>query len=209
MTLLHNIETTLLKSSFDKIDLPNASIFLKRRFIESHHSKTLFDKLKSNIHWKQPNVKVFGKIYPTPRLVAWYGDTGIRYKYSGLVHKAETWNTELYSLKKDLNLLIPESNFNSVLLNYYRNGDDKMGWHADNEKELGLRPVIASLNIGATRRFDLRQKNDKNQKQSIYLENGDLLIMADETQEYWHHQVPKEKKVQCERINLTFRKILQ
>ena len=168
-----------------------------------------FDELKDSILWKHEKIKIFGRWVLQPRLAAWYGDEGTEYVYSGLKNSPNTWNDTLLGFKATLEAITNES-FNSVLLNYYRDGQDSMGWHQDNEKELGNNPTIASLSFGASREFQLRHKFDK-QIPTIkcLLENGSILIMSGSTQKFWQHQIPKTKKQIGERINLTFRKIIK
>lgn len=167
-----------------------------------------FLRLKfSNIKWEQDNICLYGKTTPLPRLTAWYGDPGKSYQYSGIAADPEPWNKGLIYIKKELEK-IASHRFNSVLLNWYRSGEDHLGWHADDEKELGPTPTIASVNLGETRDFVLRRNDDKSRKIKIPLGNGSLLIMSGDMQEFWQHSVPKRKKVTQSRINLTFRKIL-
>ena len=171
--------------------------------------KVNFEKLKDCIEWKHQKIKLFGHWVLQPRLTAWYGDEGTDYVYSGLKNIPLPWNAPLLDLKEHVEEL-SQSTFNSVLLNYYRDGQDSMGWHQDNEKALGLNPTIASLSFGASREFHLRHKFDKSVPTvKSYLENESLLIMSGKTQQFWQHQVPKSKKDIGERINLTFRKIIK
>ncbi len=150
---------------------------------------------------------MFGKAIAQPRLTAWYGDEGAIYTYSNLTNRPLEWTPELLVIKARAEKTA-QMNFNSVLLNYYRNGQDSMGWHQDNEPELGEQPVIASVNFGATRRFQLRHKKRKDLDTfSIDLEHGSLLVMRGTTQEFWKHQVPKTTQSVGARINLTFRLI--
>jgi alkylated DNA repair dioxygenase AlkB len=207
MTKNDNIKSTLVEKGFEVVKESN--IYIKRNFLSTISSIEIHEKLTNEIEWEQPEVKIFGKSYSTPRLVAWYGDEGIEYKYSGLTHKAKPWTDELKKVQDLLQNMSADFTFNSVLLNFYRDGNDKMGWHADNEKELGKYPIIASLNLGATRRMDFKNKALSSEKISIYLNSGDLLIMLGDTQEIYLHQIPKEKKVKSSRINLTFRNIKQ
>lgn len=190
--------------SLKKFHINQGELIYDEDFIDPTEAIKIFDALKEEIHWRQENFKIFGKTIPFPRLTAWYGDTGIAYRYSNLRFTAEAWTD---TLKKVRGLLNEFGEFNSVLLNYYRNGDDSMSWHADNEIELGLNPVIASLNFGATRKFQLKHNVTK-ELVELELKNGSLLVMAGETQHWWKHQVPKTKKVLGGRINLTFRRIL-
>lgn len=160
-----------------------------------------------NIAWRRDEVFLFGKRYLTPRLTAWYGDADASYSYSNNQLKPMPWSPELLRLKQKIETVSPRG-YNSVLLNWYRNGDDHMGWHSDDEKELGQNPEIASLNLGASRRFVLRLKTDHSQKIEFNLNNGDLLLMKGALQHHWQHYVPKQKKVNQGRINLTFRRIV-
>ncbi len=167
-----------------------------------------FDELKESILWKHEEIKIYGRWVLQPRLTAWYGDEGTDYVYSGLKNTPNTWNEILLGLKAKLETITGIS-FNSVLLNYYRDGQDSMGWHQDNEKELGNNATIVSLSFGESREFQLRHRFDKQiPKVKCMLENGSLLIMSGATQQFWQHQIPKTKKQIGERINLTFRKIL-
>jgi alkylated DNA repair dioxygenase AlkB len=160
-----------------------------------------------NIAWQQDEIKLFGKKISVPRLSAWYGDAHATYTYSGLTLQPKIWNEVLLHIKQQVEQ-VSQTTFNSVLMNWYRNGQDSMSWHADDERELGLNPVIASVNFGATRRFLMRNKADTTQKITIPLKNGTLLVMKGTTQHHWHHAVPKEPKIQKSRFNLTFRYIL-
>ena len=164
-----------------------------------------FKKLLEEISWKQESMNMYGKTLDFPRLTAWYGDNDKPYSFSGIMLKPQTWTTTLLEIKKQIETKA-QVHFNSVLLNLYRNGNDSISWHTDAEKELGINPIIASVNFGATRRFQLRH-NTNNEKIELNLSHGSLLIMQGELQHYWQHQVPKTKQVVKERINLTFRTI--
>jgi len=160
-----------------------------------------------NIRWKQDKIKMYGDVIPLPRLTSWYGDSGSNYTYSGISSQPNEWTPELFELKQRIEAAIG-SKFNSVLLNWYRDGDDHLSWHADDEVELGNEPTIASVNFGATRDFILRRKDNHAEKLVVPLGQGSLLVMAGELQTFWEHSVPKRKKVKESRFNLTFRKIL-
>jgi len=140
-----------------------------------------------------------------PRLMAWYGDTGADYRYSGVNHIPLPWTLELQSIRADMEALC-EQPFNSVLANLYRDGRDSMGCHADNEKELGINPTIASVSFGETRLFRVRHTK-KRCKLEIELSHGDVLIMAGELQHHWRHELPKTHQPKKPRINLTYRRI--
>jgi alkylated DNA repair dioxygenase AlkB len=165
----------------------------------------LFDSLKHDITWIQDHIKLFGKVRPTPRLVAWYGDQHCTYTYSGVVNTPLAWTPTLLTIKDRIEQLLHPAKFNCVLLNFYRDGHDKMGWHSDDEKELGPNPNIASVSFGATRRFDFKHKTDPSNKFSLELHSGSVLLMQGDMQHHWLHQLPAQKRILTPRINLTFR----
>ncbi|WP_372745091.1 alpha-ketoglutarate-dependent dioxygenase AlkB [Lutibacter sp.] len=160
--------------------------------------------LKANF-WEQDELVMFGKRIVTARKVAWFGDLDYQYSYSNSIKKSIYWTPELLSIKNLVELKTGQK-FNSCLLNLYHNGNEGMGWHQDNERELGVNPVIASLSLGATRKFSFKHIQSK-QKVEIILHPGSLLLMKGETQEKWLHSLPKTTKVNMPRINLTFRNI--
>lgn len=157
-----------------------------------------------NIRWKQDHIRMYGKTLALPRWTAWYGDAGAGYAYSGIKSEPNPWNTGLLYLKKRVEAACG-ARFNSVLLNWYRDGQDSLNWHADDERELGPSPTIASVNFGQTRDFLLRRNDDHQQKLCIPLPAGTLLLMAGELQQHWQHAVPVRKRVAGSRFNLTFR----
>lgn len=175
-------------------------------FLRSIEADRIFDHLLKNTLWEQQHIKLFGKKQAVPRLTAWHADPGVEYQYSGIRVLPKGWTTELLEIKRRLEQLF-ESSFNSVLINRYRSGKDSVDWHADDEKELGNNPVIASVSLGATRRFRLKHRIDKNESYFLDLTHGSALLMGGTTQHYWRHKIPKSKKCIGERLNLTFRKI--
>ena len=185
-------------------NLPDAEIEYYPNFFDSNHANEFFEKLKSEIPWQQDNITVFGKTHPQPRLTALFGNEGKPYSYSNIVMQPNAWNPLLLFIKNEIEEIC-KKNFTTVLLNYYRDGKDSNGWHADNEKELGRNPVIASVSFGAERNFHLQHNTIKEQKLKINLEHGSLLIMKGTTQHFWKHQIPKTTKGIGPRINLTFR----
>ena len=197
-----------MKSLFPKdkfqFIIPNADIEYYPNFFESNRANELFEKLKNEIPWQQDNITVFGKTYSQPRLTALFGNEGKPYAYSNIEMQPNPWNPLLQFIKDEIEQ-VSKANFTTVLLNLYRDGKDSNGWHADNEKELGLNPVIASLSLGAERSFHLRHNTIKEQKLKIDLEHGSLLLMKGETQHFWKHQISKTAKIIGPRINLTFR----
>lgn len=174
-------------------------------FFSVLESDYYFKKLKENTHWRQESMHMYGKQVLFPRLTAWYGDNDKQYSFSGITLKPEEWNKELLDIKSKIEP-VANTNFNSVLLNLYRNGNDSISWHTDAEEELGSNPIICSVNFGATRKFQLRHIETK-EKIDINLTHGSLLIMLGELQHFWQHQVPKTNQKVTERINLTFRMI--
>jgi len=174
-------------------------------FFTRGESDMYFKTLLDEINWKQESMHIYGKTLNFPRLTAWYGNNDKPSSFSGITLKPESWTPTLLEIKQKIETKTQEV-FNSVLLNFYRNGNDSISWHTDAEKELGNNPVIASVNFGATRKFQLRH-NTRNEKIELNLSHGSLLIMQGELQHFWQHQVPKTKQVVKERINLTFRTI--
>jgi len=158
--------------------------------------------LQKEVNWKHEPIKIFGKEVMQPRLTAWYGDS--EYRYSGITMHPNAWTSSLMKIKQKIEA-IAGITFNSALLNHYRNEKDSMGWHRDNEKELGENPIIGSVSFGATRTFQLKHYFDKQLKTSIDLTDGSFLLMRGETQHYWQHCIPKTSRPLGPRINLTFR----
>lgn len=149
---------------------------------------------------------MYGRSVAIPRLTAWYGDPGKSYRYSGITLQPLHWTAELQVLKDQLQQFLGVD-FNSVLLNYYRDGNDCVGWHSDDERDLAANSPIAAISLGVTRRFVLRHKNNQYEKVDINLEPNSLLLMSGSTQRYWQHSVPRAKRVVEARISLTFRVI--
>lgn len=164
---------------------------------------SLFDYLVKNIDWEQREIKIFGKVHMQPRLIKWFGD--MDYVYSKTLFKKNTMPKQILDLKEKIEKFTGVK-YNSVLLNYYRDGNDSMGKHSDNEKELGLNPNIASISLGGTRELIITSKFDKTKK-ILSLENGSLLVMKGDSQKLYTHQINKTKKEVKPRVNLTFRYI--
>lgn len=174
-------------------------------FYKLANSKDYFQQIQSTSKFRQDKITMFGKTMEQPRLVAWHGDQGVKYIYSKIELIAPGWTPVLEKIKKDLKQKF-SLDFNSVLVNLYRDGEDYMSYHADNEKELGPAPIIASVSFGASRDF-LFKHNVTKEVVTIPLGEGDLLIIKGKTQDFWKHSLPKRKKVNASRINLTFRLI--
>jgi alkylated DNA repair dioxygenase AlkB len=192
---------------FEKHILQDGEVWIMRNFMSQDDANRFYNILNDTINWKQEEITFYGKTYPVPRKTAWYGYEGFNYTYSGISCNPDPWTKELLEIKKDIESFMPEEDFNSVLLNLYRDGNDKVSWHADDEKGLGNNPTIASLSLGATRFFDLKHKDNPELKMRIDLTPGSLVIMTGELQHYWLHQIPVQKKIKEARINLTFRTI--
>lgn len=173
-----------------------------RSFDKEELSKVQF----LNINWRHDKINMYGKQVFLPRYSSWYGDENKPYTYSGLTLQPNAWNKGLLFIKSRIEK-IAGINFNSVLLNWYRDGEDYINWHTDAEKSLGKDPVIGSVNFGATRRFQLRRIDDNSVKIEILLKHGTFLLMRGQTQHFWQHAVPKERRLREARFNLTFRLI--
>lgn len=187
----------------ERITLKNGYLNYFRAFLKKEQADNLFQKLREEVEFNQGSITIFGKTHKIPRLESFHSKQIISYTYSGkTIHSKPFTNelTELCGLIEN----VTNTKFNCVLINLYRNGMDSNGWHSDNEPELGKNPIIASLSLGASRRFDLKNQV-QNEKFSIDLNHGDLLFMNNQIQNFYKHQIAKSKKVIDERINLTFR----
>ena len=201
---LNNTPSDSAVSSQTIINMDGIAIYTDS-LIPTEKSEFFLLQLSKNIQWKNDESVIFGKHYITRRKTAWYGDRPFNYTYSKIKRTALPWTNELLEIKH-----VVENNestkFNSCLLNFYHDGDDGMGWHADNEKELKKNSVIASVSLGAERKFSFKHKKNK-EKIDLILGNGSLLVMKEQIQTHWMHQLPKSKKIKEPRINLTFRTI--
>lgn len=191
-----------------KFDLPDADIILFNNFFTKTESERLYKNISEKINWQQYTITMFGKKLNQPRLTAFYGEENKPYAYSGIRLTPNPWIEDLLFIKSRITKTT-KINFSSVLLNYYRNGADSMGWHSDDEKELGQNPIIGSVSFGESRLFQLRHLTRKDLKKiDIELTNGSFLLMKGTTQHFWEHQIPKTLKKITPRINLTFRRII-
>ena len=198
----------------EKLTLQNASVVYFPGWLCADAANAFQVQLTRELKWQQPQIYIAGVPRRIPRLQAWHGDSDAVMTYSGSRFDPQDWHPTLSHLREQLYELL-QVQFNSVLANRYRDGNDSVGWHADNEPELGPQPCIASISLGATRRFSFKQKlksaprTNKSTSVNIELRHGDLLVMAGQTQRYWHHSLPKTTKQVGERINLTYRTIIQ
>jgi alkylated DNA repair dioxygenase AlkB len=177
-------------------------------FFSADECRRYLTTLQKEIAWKQEPIVIFGKKILQPRLTAWLGDEGTTYRYSGLTMHPQKWTPSILEIKNKIEAISNGVKFNSVLLNLYRDGQDSMGWHRDNEKELGPNPTIGSVTFGAERKFIFRHYQEKNLKKEVALTNGSYLVMKGETQHHWQHALPKVSQATGVRINLTFRRLL-
>lgn len=190
-----------------RIPLIDGDARLIASFLSRSESHALLEQLLPLVAWEQHVIRIAGRSVASPRLSAWYGDPGARYCYSGLALEPRPWLSGIRELKLRVEAACA-ARFNSALANLYRDGRDSMGWHSDDESELGERPLIASLSLGATRRFRLRHRRRAELPPvELELEAGSLLIMQGDTQRCWKHQVPKTRRAVGPRVNLTFRSI--
>lgn len=194
--------------SIDKevLSMPDAEVTFYRNFFNQQDSDELFQTLLNEIQWRQDKMRIYGKEVNLPRKTAWYGDRNMSYKFSGIHLDPEPWIPTLLQIKEKVDE-IAKVNFNSVLLNLYRDGNDGISWHTDAEPELGNNPVIGSVSFGGARRFMFRHKHNQDLKAEIELIDGSFLLMTGATQHFWQHQIPKTSKQVQPRINLTFRVI--
>ncbi|WP_199245161.1 alpha-ketoglutarate-dependent dioxygenase AlkB [[Phormidium] sp. ETS-05] len=187
-----------------KLDLPNAEVIFYTRLFQPPESTLLLDDLLKQTEWKHEPIKLFGKSVLQPRLTADYGTKA--YTYAGVTMQPLSWNKPLWQIKDKIEPLV-NTQFNGVLLNLYRDGQDYIGWHSDDEKDLAKGSVIGSLSLGETRRFIFRRRDNHQNKVELTLNDGDFLVMGGDTQKFWQHHVPKSAKSTQPRINLTFRVI--
>lgn len=188
-------------------NLPNATLMYWPNFFPKELSDSYFETLKTETNWQHDDITIFGKTYKQPRLTALYGKSNQPYRYSNIVMHPEPLTPTLKTIQERVENTSNQK-FNTVLINLYRDGNDSNGWHADNEKELGLHPVIASVSFGEARPFHFKHRTIKTQRHKLMLEHGSLLLMQGEMQQHWLHQIAKTKKRIEPRINLTFRSII-
>ncbi|WP_242065747.1 alpha-ketoglutarate-dependent dioxygenase AlkB family protein [Nostoc paludosum] len=188
------------------LSMQDAEVTFYRNFFNQQDSDEIFQTLLNQIKWRQDKMKIYGKDVNLPRKTAWYGDRNKSYKFSGIHLDPEPWIPTLLQIKEKVEE-IAKVNFNSVLLNLYRDGNDGISWHTDAEPELGKNPVIGSVSFGGARRFMFRHKHNQDLKAEIELVHGSFLLMAGATQHFWQHQIPKTSKQVQPRVNLTFRVI--
>ncbi|KAB8179334.1 alpha-ketoglutarate-dependent dioxygenase AlkB [Lysobacter maris] len=189
------------------IPLAGARLWLAPRWLPAGQADALLAELLRSVPWEVHRIRLFGREHASPRLSCWIGDADARYRYSGSVFEPRPWLPALARLRERLGQTL-DTRFNSVLANRYRDGNDAMGWHSDDEPELGPEPLIASLSLGATRRFALKHRGEPGQRLTLELSHGSLLVMAGQTQRLYRHALPRTRRAVGERVNLTFRRIV-
>jgi len=190
------------------LPLAQAELAFDPRWLDAGSADALLAGLCDTIAWEVHRIRLFGREHASPRLSCWIGDPGASYRYSGTCFQPRPWPAALRPIRERLAHELGVD-FNSVLANRYRDGRDAMGWHSDDERELGSAPVIASLSLGATRRFVLKHRQHPERKFALDLPPGSLLVMAGPTQQHYRHALPRTAKPVEERINLTFRRIVK
>lgn len=188
-----------------EVPLIDGSARLWREWLAEIEANSLFAQLRDELAWEQSIIRTYGREHPIPRFNAWYGDPGAAYRYSGRTFEPRPWLPVLLKVK----IMVEQTcgvAFNGMLANYYRDGQDSVSWHSDAEPELGTNPIIASVSLGAERKFTLKHRLRKDLAPvHLWLPSGSLLLMDGPTQHYWVHQLPKTTKPVGPRINLTFR----
>ncbi|MGC6421307.1 MAG: alpha-ketoglutarate-dependent dioxygenase AlkB family protein [Flavobacteriaceae bacterium] len=190
-----------------KPELPDAELLYYPNFWDVQTAQTLFEELYNQTPWQHDPITVFGKTYMQPRLTALYGENTQPYSYSGIVMHPHPMTVTLKNILSSLQTADSHP-YNTVLLNLYRDGRDSNGWHADDEKELGPNPRIASVSLGEERYFHFKHRTKKSERYKLLLKAGSLLIMGGTMQKYWVHQIAKTARPKEPRINLTFRKLI-
>ncbi|GGC01660.1 2OG-Fe(II) oxygenase [Marinobacterium zhoushanense] len=185
---------------------PLSELGVVQGFYSADESQHLYERLLHENAWPDNHYCVDGRVFELPRQQTWHADPGIRYSYSNNLLQTRDWTPLLSDIRAKIERHL-NVQFNSVLVNLYRNGQDYVGWHADDERELGESPVIASLTLGATRTFAWQHK-DSQEEGRMALESGTLLVMKPGFQHHWFHSIPRDPKVKEGRINLTFRKVI-
>jgi len=194
--------------SLSMLPLEDAELAFDPHWLDAEVAVALLDELRDTIPWEIHRIRLFGREHASPRQSCWIGDPGISYRYSGSLFEPRPWPPALKEIRERLVREL-RIDFNSVLANRYRDGRDAMGWHSDDERELGPEPTIASLSLGATRRFVLKHRLQPERKLALELPHGSLLVMSGATQRHYRHALPRTARPVGERINLTFRRILR
>ncbi len=195
-----------MTSKFTKPELPEGFTYFPN-LISFQKGLDLYEHLTEELSWQQPSIQVYGKFHPIPRLQSFVADEGVSYAYSNHKLENQSWTQSLAAMRSKLQSHYNRP-FNALLLNWYRDGQDTMGWHSDDEVELGAEPLIISISLGAARKFKIKHKTTS-QQWELMLEHGSCLVMSGNSQQFFQHSLPKQSKVKSGRINLTFRSIVK
>jgi|SRR6478609_1265590 len=191
-------------------EIAEGCVAYRASFLDPLKATSFFEVLRTEVPWRQENLRFKTNVVPLPRLVSWHGDPGARYFYSGIQNEPVPWTPTLLDLKRRCDAMLLHPNnvpFNSVLLNYYRSGADSIGYHCDNERDLVESSVIATVSLGGDRTFHLKPKDGSSKPKKIVVKHGSLLLMYGECQKLWLHGIPKEPDMNEPRISLTFRNV--
>lgn len=197
----------MANSPLNRFQIADGELWFAPAWLARGEADALFERVMDEVPWEVHRIRMFGRAVDSPRRSCWIGDPGAAYTYSRTRFEPRPWPPALQALRARIDAAAGVA-MNSVLANLYRGGADHMGWHADDEPELGPRPVIASLSLGATRRFALHHRRDGARKAALDLTHGSLLVMAGDLQANWQHALTKTARPVGPRINLTFRRIL-
>jgi len=197
---------TALHLNAENLITKNGELYLFENFFDANNAEKYYHQLLNNIPWQKRSITMFGKTVDQPRLISWHADPDVHYSYSGIDLTPTPWTQTLLNIKEVIETTIRQE-FNSAFLNLYRHGRDYMGWHRDNEKVLGPYPLIASVSLGARRKFKFKHMKNSDLNYDMELNSGSLLIMCGEIQHYWKHSLPKALRVNEPRINITFRQV--
>lgn len=193
-------------TQWDDWILEGADVRLAPSWLPAAEADDCLARLLEEVAWQREELRLFGRVSEVPRRVAWQADPGVRYRYSGVTHTATGWSPTVCEIRRRLEADLPNETFNGVLLNLYRDGRDSMGWHSDDERELGPDPVIASVSLGAVRPLRMRRRTPTGYVTSeLELPHGSLLVMRGATQANWQHALPRRVRITAPRVNLTFR----
>ena len=186
--------------------IPDGQLNFEPQWLPRAEADQLLAAVMDTVRWETHRIRMFGREVDSPRLSCWIGDPGASYVYSRTRFEPRPWPPALQALRPRIDAVAGVV-MNSVLANLYRDGKDAMGWHSDDEPELGPRPVIASLSLGGTRRFAFKHRRDPTKKFALDLPHGSLLVMSGDTQAHWRHALPRTTRAVAPRLNLTFRQI--
>jgi alkylated DNA repair dioxygenase AlkB len=187
--------------------LEGADVRIAPHWLPAEFADDLLVRLIGEVDWQREELRLFGRVHEVPRRIAWQGEPGASYRYSGVTHVAQGWTPAVREIRERLQAELEGERFDGVLLNLYRDGRDAMGWHSDDERDLGADPLIASVSLGAVRPFRMRRRDKTGETATRDMPHGSLLVMSGSTQANWQHCLPRRKRIDAPRVNLTFRSL--